>query len=205
MLRKSLLLNILSVLLASFVAAGEFKEWCGENIGPTPDQEGEVSKRAAVDFLWILEMDTRALVYVDIGSREDQNTRFKAQSIVSWLASKRDNENTVFNAVDKESEAMRFRLDELSTCDRGRTKEFMHFKETINLIKNPIVHQCLENRPFDRKCIEFFRDQFDVSGKGGVFSKAELSRLIRTVGIVSTFFEMVSKVRLNRMRSHSRT
>lgn len=193
MLRKFLFLSILSVLLATFVAAGEFKEWCGENIGPAPDREGEVSKRAAVDFLWILEMDTRALVYVNIGRQDDQSTRYQAQSFVSWLASKRDNENIVFNAVDKESEEMRFRLDDLSTCDQSRTTEFMHFKETINLIKNPKVHQCLEDRPFDRKCIEFFRDQFDVYGEGRVFSKAELSRLIRTVGIISTYFQMVSE------------
>lgn len=194
--RKFLLLNVLSVLLATFVTAGEFTEWCGENLGPATDREGKVSELVDVDFLWILEMDKKSLLYITFGPRDDDNPVFEPQSIVTLVASKREGENIVFNEIERETEkteGMEFPFDDLSACDHSQSSDFVYFKETINLIKNPKFHQCLENRPLDRECTTFFRNQFDVAGRGEVLSKAEVSRLIRTVGIISTFFEMESK------------
>ena len=193
MLRKSLLLHVSSIFLATFAVAGEYKEWCGEKLGPATDREGSVSEFVDVDFLWILDMDTKALVYVTFGPRFDENPAFESQSVISLVASKQDDGNHIFNAVEMLTEGMGYEFDDLRVCEHSQSTEFVHFKEAINLIKNPKVHQCLANRPLDRKCIDFLWKQFDVAGKREVLSKAELSRLIRTVGIISTFFDMESK------------
>ena len=196
MFRKFSLIFVLLVLGMSFASAGEFKEWCGENIGPASDREGETSKFVEVDFLWILEMDTKALVYVTFGPRDDldPSLTIKAQSVVSLVDLQKDGDNLIFHEESKEEGGMGFPFDGLSECDHSQITEFVHFKETINLLKESKFHECLERQPIDQECIEFFWDQFDVSGEGGVLSNAELSRLTRTVGIISTFFDMVSKV-----------
>ena len=147
MLRKSLLLNILSVLLATFLTAGEFTEWCGENLGPATDREGKVSELIDVDFLWILEMDRKSLLYITFGPRDDENPAFEPQSIVTLVASKREGEGIVFHSVEKETEGtegLEFPFDDLRACDHSQSSDFVYFKETIQLIKNPKFHQCLE-------------------------------------------------------------
>lgn len=196
MFRKSLLISVLTVLCSSLVAAGEFKEWCGENLGPVSDREGETSKFVEVDFLWILELDTKALVYVTFGPRDDLDSSLtiKGQSGVSLVDIQRDGDNLVFHEEGNEEVGMGFPFDSLSECDHSQSAEFVHFKETINLLKNPMFHACVERKPIDQECIEFFWNQFDLSGEGDVLSKAELSRLIRTVGIISTFFDLSWKL-----------